>query len=271
MNEKVQDVLKGATEVPGPDGLLVCTKCGKPRQRRLDLPGAPTRIVPVQCACQEAAEKERTAREERKSHAAKLEKARRACFPNGGFYRNCTFSADDGRSPYQSTICARYAETFTKDDPNGLLLWGEVGTGKSFMSAAIANAVIDLGYSALQTDIGSIVSILESSYENRHRELNRILGYDLLCLEDLGAQRCTEYMMGHIYAVIDGRYKTGKPMVITTNFALQAISHVRPDDPWSRIFDRIIERCFPVEFKGTNRRRENGLEMRKAMRERLGI
>ena len=139
------------------------------------------------------------------------------------------------------------------------------------MSSCIANAVIDLGFSALQTDIGYIVSTMESSFEDRRRNLDRILGTDLLLIEDLGTQRCTEYMMEHVFTVVDGRYKNGKPMVITTNFTLNRISHARSEDPWCRVFDRILERCFPIEFKGTNRRRENGLEMRKAMRKKLGI
>lgn len=141
------------------------------------------------------------------------------------------------------------------------------------MSSAIANRVIDRGFSALQTDVRSIVNLMESSFEHRQRNLDRILGYDLLLIEDLGAQRSTSYMMEHVYSVIDGRYKTGKPMVVTTNFGGDRIngSISDSDDPWSRIFDRILERCYPIRFTGQNRRTIKKEDMRKVMKERLGI
>lgn len=255
------------------DGILVCGVCGQPKEMRLPLPFDEGRrhVVPVLCDCERRREREREDRKEREALAERAERLRHECFPNSGFYRTCTFQRDDGRNPSQSSACQRYAATFARQDPNGLLLWGDAGTGKSFMSSCIANAVIDLGFSAVQTDIGYIVSTMESSFEDRRRNLDRILGTDLLLIDDLGAQRCTEYMMDHVFAVIDGRYRNGKPMVITTNFTLGRISHAKSEDPWYRVFDRILERCFPLKFEGTNRRRENGLEMRKAMRRRLGI
>ena len=263
----------GRADFRNEDGILICGVCGKPKEMRLPpiLDEKQGHIVHVLCDCEKRREREREEQEQRKALAERAERLRNECFPNSGFYKVCTFQKDDGRNPFQSSACQRFAETFDRQDPNGLLLWGDVGTGKSFMSSCIANAVIDLGFSALQTDIGYIVSTMESSFEDRRRNLDRILGTDLLLIEDLGTQRCTEYMMEHVFTVVDGRYKNGKPMVITTNFTLNRISHARSEDPWCRVFDRILERCFPIEFKGTNRRRENGLEMRKAMRKKLGI
>lgn len=123
----------------------------------------------------------------------------------------------------------------------------------------------------LHTDIAHIVNVMESSFEGRAQNLERILSYDLLCIEDLGAQRSTEYMMEHVFNVIDGRYKAGRPMVITTNFTLEQVSHPAPSSPWCRTFDRIIQCCYPVTFAGPSRRRLAALDMRRSMRERLGI
>lgn len=164
-----------------------------------------------------------------------------------------------------------YADTFSQNDRYGLILHGGVGTGKSFMAAAIANRVIDHGFTALQTDIGSIATAMESSFEKRKATLKRILGYDLLVIDDIGAQRSTEYMMQHVYSVIDGRYRQGRPMVITTNLDFEGLSGGLASGPWGRIFDRISEVCYPVEFAGKSRRRVKSVEMRKAMRSRLGL
>ena len=130
---------------------------------------------------------------------------------------------------------------------------------------------IDLGFSAYQTDIAGIASLMESSFADRRANLDRILSRDLLLIEDLGAERCTEYMLGHVYNVIDGRYRSGRPIVITTNIPLKDIYQPPASSPWQRIFDRITERCYPIEFTGTSRRRSKAALMRRAMEERLGI
>lgn len=262
----------GSQDYVGEDGLLVCGKCGQPKQKRLEVAFRESPlIVPVSCECERRAETEREERERRAAAAEKAKKTRRECFRDCESYRSCTFDADDRQNARRSDVCLRYADTFDAGDPYGLLLWGDVGTGKSYMAAAIANRVIDRGYSALLTDIGSIVSVMESSFDDRRKNLDRILRYDLLVIDDLGAQRGTEYMMEHVYSVIDGRYRSGRPMVITTNFNAEEIKEGRESERWGRIFDRILECCYPVEFKGKSRRRAKANDMRKEMRARLGL
>ena len=256
----------------GEDGLLVCGRCGQPKQKRLEISFRSTPlIVRIPRECEKRAEEEREERERLDAAAEKSKKARRECFRDYESYRDCTFESDDRLNPKRSDVCLRYADTFDKSDPYGLLLWGGIGTGKSYMAAAIANRVIDRGYSALLTDIGSIVSLMESSFDDRRKNLDRILRYDLLVIDDLGAQRGTEYMMEHVYSVIDGRYRSGRPMVITTNFNADEIKENRESERWGRIFDRILECCYPVEFRGKSRRRAKTCAMRNEMRARLGL
>lgn len=256
------------------DGLLVCGVCGKHRQQRLPRPfgkDGDFMTVSLMCDCDRRREEERKKEMEAQEMAAKTERLRNACFPSRGLYRNFTFELDDGRNPKVSNACERYADTFNKTEPYGLLLWGDVGTGKSFLSSCIANRVMEHGFSAFQTDIGYIVKTMESSFEKRRQNLERILSYDLLLIEDLGVQRSTEYVMEHVYDVIDGRYMNGKPMVITTNFSLSEITRPAPGSPWFRIFDRITECCFPLEIQGGSRRRKKGADMKVEMRKRLGL
>ena len=255
------------------NGILICGKCGMPKQKkypRPDIAGGGFGLASVPCECMKREEEERIAQIRVMQRNAILDARRDACFHASGFYRNCTFERDDGKTPKTSSICERYAATFNPSDPYGLLLLGDVGTGKSFMSSAIANRVIDLGFTAFQTDVRYIVNLMESSFEKRQQNLDRILSYDLLLIEDLGAQRNTSYMMEHVYAIIDGRYKSGKPMVITTNLD-PARFNDSSDESWNRIFDRILERCYPIEFTGDNRRAGKKADMRKAMRQRLGL
>ncbi len=304
------------------DGLLVCGRCGTPKEMRLstELLGGHTAIVPIPCECMKRAEAERRERELAAERKRKIERARTECFAGCAFFRGCTFDADDGRTPQIAAICKGYADTFSRDDMNGLLLWGKVGTGKSFFASAIANRVIDLGFSALQTSVQDIVTHIESvpfnerenaksrllkydlasaianrvidlgfsalqtsvqdivthiesvPFNERENAKSRLLKYDLLVIDDLGAHRSTDYVMGHVYDIIDSRYKNRRPMVVTTNLDPNIATKSDADDaPWPRIFTRILERCAPIKFAGENRREYKMMEMREAMRKRLGL
>lgn len=262
----------GADDFIGDDGLLHCGKCGKPKQMRIETAIRDTPfVVGIQCECELREEQEREEREAKEESRVKAERASAECFKGCELLRGCTFESDDHGDARMSSACLRYAETFDKDDRFGLLLWGGVGTGKSFMSAAIANHVIERGFSALMTDIGTIVTMRESSFSDRQRLLDRLMGCDLLVIDDLGAQRDTPYMMEQVYAVIDGRYRAGKPMVVTTNMAADQIAARREHGAWSRVFDRILEVCFPLHFKGKSRRLPNSSTMRDEMKIRLGL
>lgn len=271
---KEQDGRKPGEDYRDADGILVCGKCGEPRERMFPAGGIfkEPHLVTVMCRCRrEKADRQRE-ETERAEKRRRTERLRKQCFSSSGRYAFCTFDADDGRNAAQSTVCKAFAETFDPKDPEGLVLYGKRGTGKSFHASCIANAVIERGFSCLVTDIKQVVNLMESSFEKRSGNLERILATDLLILEDLGAQRSTEYVMEHVYDVIDGRYKAGKPMVITTNFDFrERILNATADDPWGRVFDRIVEVGFPVKYDGNSRRREIGMKNRKDFKRKLGI
>ncbi len=80
--------------------------------------------------------------------------------------------------------------------------------------------------------------------------------YDLLIIDDLGVERSTEYAMEQMFFVIDSRYRSRRPMIITTNLKLAELKNP-PDLAHARIYDRILERCAPILFAGKNFREEN--------------
>lgn len=273
-DEKKTETGKEKAPKRNADGLLVCERCRMPRERIFPAGGIfkEPHKVPVMCACQTEEVERQKAEQEAAERRRLLEKRKAACFPSSGRYAFLTFDADDGRNPEQTSVCRAFSATFDPADPMGLVLYGDCGTGKSFHAACIANGVIEGGHSCLVTDIKQVVNLMESSFENRLKNLAHVLEPDLLILEDLGAQRSTEYVMEHVYDVVDGRYKAGKPMVITTNFDYRnRILRPAPDDPWRRVFDRIVECGYPVAYRGATRRKEIGAVNREAFRRKLGI
>ncbi len=78
----------------------------------------------------------------------------------------------------------------------GLLLFGDVGTGKSFLAGCIANALLERDVPVLMTNFPTILSRLCGTFgENRTAFLDSLGDYDLLIIDDLGVERNTEYAM----------------------------------------------------------------------------
>ena len=76
-----------------------------------------------------------------------------------------------------------------------------------------------------------------------------------LILDDFGMERGTEYGLEQVFNVIDSRYRSGKPLIVTTNLTLDDLRNPE-DTAHSRIYDRLISMCVPVRFTGENFRQE---------------
>ena len=85
-------------------------------------------------------------------------------------------------------------------------------------------------------------------------------------IDDLGVERSTEYAMEQMFFVIDSRYRSRRPMIITTNLKLSELKNP-PDLAHARIYDRILERCAPILFDGKNFREENAGATRQAAKD----
>ena len=232
------------------DDILYCGKCRTAKRRRLTFHGEEI-IVPVMCECAVRADEEQrrqSAAEQSNIRAAQL----RRLSMMEGVYRSCTFDTaekneDNARS---IKICERYVEKFPQmlRENRGLLLFGSVGTGKTFAAACIANELLKQGFSVVMT---SLVKLVDGGADDL---IYRMRNIDLLILDDLGAERSTDYGLERLYAAVDARYRSGKPTIYTTNLSLEVLK--KPQDArYTRIYDRVLERCFPVEFRGGSRRK----------------
>ena len=116
--------------------------------------------------------------------------------------------------------CRRYALTFSPTSGN-LLFVGGTGLGKTFLSACIARAVADRGYSVVYETAGRLFSKLEqakfSSTEESRREAARFMECDLLIVDDLGTEMPGQFVTAALYSLLNDRILEGKPMVISTN------------------------------------------------------
>ena len=224
-----------AEDYTGEDGLLYCGKCHTPKEAYF--PKETAQWLghdrhPAECDCQRAAREKREAAESRQKHLETVEDLKRRGFTDPAM-RNWTFEHDNGRNP-QTETARFYVESWeTMQAENiGYLFWGGVGTGKSYLAA---------------------------SFEGRNEYISRLCSYHLLILDDFGMERGTEYGLEQVYSVIDSRYRSGKPLIATTNLTLEELQHPQ-DTPHARIYDRLTSMCAPVRFTGSNFRKETAQE-----------
>lgn len=229
-------------------GQLMCGKCHTPKTMTLMYNGTPITAY-MMCKCAQ----ERADREKKHKQAQKL---RELCFKGNEQYERATFAADDGKSPVLMQAARGYIETFDtyRHRGKGLILLGPAGTGKTFAACCIANALIDRGYTVSMTNFIDVEARLHMAWD-KSEVYSALSGPDLLILDDLGAERGSSYMDEIVYAVIDKRCSTGKPLIVTSNLSAKAFSEASTQAE-SRLLSRLYKSCIPVEAKGIDRRRE---------------
>ena len=235
MKNEINAVLENMTttipepeDYTGEDGLLYCGKCRKPKEAYF----APDKAAifgrdrhPAECDCN-----------------------------------------DNGRNP-QTGLARRYVEHWEdmRTDNIGCLFWGGVGTGKSYLAGCIANALMEKEIPVRMTNFALILNDLAASFEGRNEYISRLCRYPLLILDDFGMERGTEYGLEQVFNVIDSRYRSGKPLIVTTNLTLDDL-HNPEDTAHSRIYDRLLSMCVPVRFTGDNFRQETAKRKMESMK-----
>ena len=236
------------------DGLLHCAVCGRPKQARIRWITGQMKTVGVVCACYKREEEERREKERWSQTQAVIRRLHQMGVMDPRYLKN-RFEIDDTPESYPGRLTRRYVDQWQEMSLNGkgLLLLGRPGTGKTFYSCCVANALIDKGIFAFVTNVTEVTRTFKGE-EDRRRLLHYTSSAALMVLDDLGAERSTEYAIEQLYSIVDQRYRSGKPLIVTTNLTLDQLGKA-PELGRQRIYDRVLEMCqFRHEFTNENRR-----------------
>lgn len=238
----------------GDDGLLYCGKCHTRRQFKMKWLDGQDRLFPVPCKCRKEEAQRQKELEAKRKETERIASLKKNSLMDKKF-ESSTFAdivvTPDNRK--QIKLARRYADKFDElfEKNQGLLFYGSAGTGKTHIACCIGNALMEKLVSVFAT---SFVKILQKfkgfrSTEEEDAYIAKMNAAKLLILDDLGAERGTDYALEIVYNIIDTRYRSGKPMIVTTNLTM---SQMQEEDniKLRRIYDRIFEVCFPVEFTG---------------------
>lgn len=151
---------------------------------------------------------------------------------------DCTFNSfnteyypaqamENGVSPREKAqkileSCRTYAQGFNSHAAS-ILFMGGTGLGKTHLSLAIANVVINKGYSVVYGTAQNILSDLQNEsfgrYENLDYTEREVLAADLLIIDDLGTEFKNQFSVACLYNIINTRILKKKPTIISTNFS----------------------------------------------------
>lgn len=249
-------------EYRGEDGWLYCKQCHERRTR----PGLRCAEIYRKCKCQTEAE------ERQKEIERQAEKQRRIdrlinMSLLGERYKNANFENTElGSKSFNVAYkrCKKYCEVASQvlDRGIGIYLFGDKGTGKTRLTACMANnLMIKHHYTTLFTNFSEISKEIRESFnkntESERKILHRLSEVDFLFIDDLGVERVTKgeqdlWLQEKIYDVINARYNNKAPVIFTSNFSLRELIETRGID--DRTVDRIMEMTEIMRIEGTSYR-----------------
>ena len=145
------------------------------------------------------------------------------------------------------------------DAGRGLWFFGTSGTGKTTLAMLISKTALETGHSVAIYSLPRLLSRVRQTYDaesggHSYSELFRRLStVDLLHLDDLGAEKQTEWVLEQLYALINERYERERSVVVTSNLEDDELEK----QLGTRILSRLIEMCGdPVHLFGDDRRQQ---------------
>ncbi len=157
--------------------------------------------------------------------------------------------------------CMAYTKNFDSADEN-LLFCGGCGLGKTFLSSAIANSLLEKGRDVLYVSCNALFPILEDMHFGRSVSeaseyiVKKLGDCELLILDDLGSEFVTQFTSAELFRIINTRLILGKKMIISTNLNRGMLKKTYNE----RIASRITGNFSILEFLGDDIRSIKKLE-----------
>jgi DNA replication protein DnaC len=142
------------------------------------------------------------------------------------------------------------------ENGRGLWLYGGAGTGKTTLAMLVSRIALEAGRSVAIYSLPKLLARIRRTYdaergEQSYAELfDRLTTVDLLHIDDLGAEKQTDWVLEQLYALINERYESRRSLVVTTNKNAAELD----DQIGGRVVSRLVEMCEVVPVFGEDRR-----------------
>lgn len=157
---------------------------------------------------------------------------------------------DRRRNPEAYRYARMFAEKRGWEAGGWLILYGNYGTGKTRLAAAILREAIIEGVHATFVNLADVMAMEIEKVKKKLRELTE---YDLAVIDDFGVEISQNWLMPTVFSIFNTFAVRKKSIVLTTNLPLKAFQEIVGD----RIADRIGERAVAIETVGDSYRGKN--------------
>src|SRR6188472_1444446 len=142
------------------------------------------------------------------------------------------------------------------DAGRGLWLFGDTGTGKTTLAMLVSKAALEAGCSVAIYSLPKLLARIRRTYDSEPGGdsylafFERLTSVDLLHIDDLGAEKRSDWVLEQLYALINERYEAQRSVLVTTNLPHEELE----DQIGSRTVSRLSQICDEVPLFGSDRR-----------------
>ena len=146
----------------------------------------------------------------------------------------------------------KYADKYPIENGKGLLITGTCGTGKTHLAVAILHAILDSGCPGLFCTVPDLLTEIRKSYKEDYdsKKIKNVMNARLLILDDLGAEKTTDWVQEQLYLIINHRYEYELSTIITSNLDIGQLAQKIGE----RSASRLLEMCYGIKLNGEDYR-----------------
>lgn len=237
--------------------IRICDNCGEPQGKEIVLLGK-VHIVPIMCKCKREQSENDRIRSESIDKQTRLQQVFNNSLMTKEFkeltFKNWNHSIGNEQMFKVGMIYANNFKNMRKDNL-GLLIHGEPGNGKTFLSGCIANELLNRLIPVVCVSSIGLIDRIKRNFSKwgdsgTEQILNCLDNAELVIIDDLGTENDTSWSRAIMYQMIDSRYRKGKPLIITTNLSMENLKRRYDKDceeGKERTYNRLLEMCTLIQ------------------------
>lgn len=150
-----------------------------------------------------------------------------------------------------AVIC-EWLSALTRDEPlRNLVLLGPVGTGKTHAAVAALRLASEAGCSIAFSPVVELLDALRPGHDDSNDRLRTLTEVRVLLLDDLGAEKSTEWTHERLYALVNRRWLERRATIVTSNLTPEQLE----ESVDKRLYSRLVDDALALRLTGADRRR----------------
>ncbi len=140
---------------------------------------------------------------------------------------------------------------------NGLIIMGESGVGKTHLTAAIANKLIENDKIVLMGRLTTLLDMIKETFRDTTKSENELIelysNVDMIIIDDLGTEKISSWALEKLYTIIQNRFENGLPIIITTRFdkngLISRFNYSNDLDLVDATISKLYQMCYGITLK----------------------